>query len=92
MSLSARPLGFVEVPHVEGWILDHDEVILAAYRTSPRRLSDHRALWEARSGRRASWWAIWDGEHFTGELLASQTAAEVRLLQLRVQRAQLSAR
>ncbi len=86
MSLHARQLGFVKVPHLSGWILDHDEVILAAYRSSPRRLSDHRALWEARSGCRASWWAIWDGERFTGELLADCIAAEIRLLELAVQR------
>jgi len=88
MSLHARHLGFVELPHLPGWILDHDEIILAAYRSSPRRLSDHRALWEARSGRKASWWAIWDGEHFTGEMLADRTAAELRLLQLSIARSQ----
>lgn len=87
MTLHTRLVGFVEVPHLDGWILDHDEVILEAYRSSPRQLSDHRALWEARSGRRTSWWAIWDGERFTGELLANQTAAEVRLLQLSIRRA-----
>ncbi len=71
-----------------GWIRDNDEVILAAYRSSPRRLPEHRALWEARSGHKLSWWSIWDGEHFTGELLADRSAAEVRLLQLSIARSQ----
>lgn len=76
MTLHARQLGFVEVPHLTGWVLDADDAILDAYKLSPRRLPAHRALWEARSGRRAAWWTIWDGDRFTGEILTHREAAE----------------
>ena len=86
MTLHARQVGFVEVPHLTGWVLDTDDAILDAYKLSPRRLPAHRALWEARSGRRSAWWTIWDGERFTGEILTHREAAEARVLQLLVQR------
>ncbi len=82
MTIHARQLCFVEVPHRTGWILDDDAAILAAYADGRRRLPRERALWEARSGRRCAWWSIWDGDTFTGELVRHPDAAAARVLQL----------
>ena len=86
MTLHARHVGFVEVPHRQGWILDDDQVILDAYQSCQRRMTVERTLWEARSGRHMSCWAIWDGDQFTGEMAANRTAAVVRILQMMVAR------
>ena len=82
MTIHARRLSFVEVPHRTGWVLDDDDAILEAYADSTRRLSRERTLWEARSGRRCAWWSIWDGETFTGEFVRHHEVAAVRVLQL----------
>lgn len=82
MSIHARQLCFVEVPHRSGWILDDDAASLEAYAKSRRRLPRDRALWEARSGRRWAWWSIWDGDIFTGELVSHHDAAAARVLEL----------
>ena len=80
MTIHARQLCFVEVPHRTGWILDDDDAILAAYAASPRRLPRDRVLWEARSGQHRAWWSIWDGDTFTGELVTHPAEAAARVL------------
>ena len=86
MTIHARQICFVEVPHRAGWILDDDDTILAAYADSARRLPRDRALWEARSGRRCARWSIWDGDTFTGEFISQPDAAAARVLQLTADR------
>lgn len=82
MTIHARQACFVQLPHHPGWVLDDDDAILAAYRSSERRISTDRALWEARSGRRCSCWTIWDGDTCTGQIVGRQDEAEARVLQL----------
>ena len=84
MTIHARQLCFVEVPHRVGWIIDDDEAILDTYATAGRRLPRDRALREARSGRRCAKWSIWNGDTFTGEVLADPNAAALRIMQLLV--------